>query len=435
MDVIEWDNYLMTDGEVVVAHDGTTNRTVRDDQGNPVSATWESLKTSDLTNLDASYRDPAFATYYDSDFIDDLPPTLRQVFGQFQGTTLFFPEAKGSSPAKHRQVGQKIADVAAAYGVAEATCIYSATDMHTINAKGCKLVRWDIGQNGNKPPTLAWLDETRALGYFGILIDWRYLPQSTQDACAARGLRTFAFTYVRPDQLTVMPDVAIAFDPFVVRGDSLTLRRDTFQRTYPGPGYVRPSTGSAPISYPVIRELTLTDGTRRKALGWPRKHTSATGISRIGITGLRPSAVSYTIDFDLIFTELGSDLSRSAMFYFELDTAGPLEEGGASSDSSTGYAFMVRSNGTINLYRYAGTPPAATQLGTISGIALLGPPALNTVIPCRISVTASGVTGIVGYGTASPTQVYAADTTYRGRRYMQFERRGHGVMLANLRVS
>jgi hypothetical protein len=134
----------------------------------------------------------------------------------------------------------------------------------------------------------------------------------------------------------------------------------------------------------------------------------------------------------MIWTELTASVSELSSIYIEMDTAATLVIGQAGSVAKNGYLIGFRANGTMNMYDISGATPTGPQIATNTG--LPNPPVVNTVYPCRIVVDATNVTVTFDVGGLDVVMT-AANTSHRGGKYMQLERRGHGFMIANLRRS
>lgn len=108
-DAVECDVHLSADGEVVVIHDPTVDRTT-DGHGEVAAMTLEELR-----RLDAGVRKhPRFA--------GQRIPTLSEVLEMVRGRAQIFIELKGTSP----ELPRRLVEVVRAGGMAEAAWLFTA---------------------------------------------------------------------------------------------------------------------------------------------------------------------------------------------------------------------------------------------------------------------------------------------------------------------
>jgi hypothetical protein len=313
--------------------------------------------------------------------------------------------------------------------------IYSSHDLldGVFDPKGCAV---SLLNGPGTPYSAAALDAFAAAGYWGSLEPYVNIDPAYMTLFHDRGMRVFGWTYYRPSDIGTLPDVLICSDISICKGERLKTDRDYMLRETVGTGYVREgfgggSPGTVPIAYPVLR----TVGGKR-FIGWDKKHeASPSGRCRFGIANLDPDPDGngfYTLDFNIIWTELGSDTSQLSCIYIEMDQPSTLQEGAGSSIVKEAYLIGFRANGQMNTYKMAGAAPAGTPLVNIGG--LPSPPVLNQIYPCRIVVDATNVTTTFDVGGLNISMV-AADVTLRGNKNMQLEQRGHGFMVGDLRRS
>jgi hypothetical protein len=433
---IELDVWTLSDGELVVSHDATTNRTVRDLSGNAIALDYRNLNRLDLHGLDASFRNPNTGSFNGGDFQFNRPPLLREVFVAFRGRALFIVDGKGETTQESRDNMQAICDLAEAMQVQPSVLVYGSAGgsiENGLNPKGCKIANRGLGTESQ-----AVLDEYKAAGYYAVLTQKANIDATHRARCTQAGLKLIGSTYIFPDEVAHDPDILFCGDAYTIQENFLAAGRDYLMRDYPGPGYVRggssgETVGTAPIMYPVIRTI---DGAR--AIGWHAAHpTDNTGRSRMGVAVIDPDPNNdgaYTLDFDFIWTAIDSDASQVCHITFEMDRPGLMIQNASSSPVKRGYYFGVRANGGAVLVRISGASATATTLVTVSS-GLPNPPTVNTRYPCRIVVSGSAVTCTFDPGGAYETILTSADTTHRGGKYMMLERRGHGFMIANLRAS
>jgi len=234
-----------------------------------------------------------------------------------------------------------------------------------------------------------------------------------------------------------VPDMIMSVDPFITQGMKLKSGQDYFQREYIGPGYMRVGFGTTPpgvtpISYPKIIEI---DGYR--GVGWDSVHpsTPTSGRTSFGLFAVDPDPDNdgeYTLDFDWVLTEAGSTASEFNMLYFEMAHPLLMVESSAASDQKECYVLGIRNSGAMTLYKTSKPSGAPTQLATDTTLPIGLTP--NTRYPCRIAVTSADITITFDVGGTEKT-IVSTDTSYRGNKHMQIQRRGHGFALLNLRAS
>ena len=429
---VEMDCYLMADGSIVVMHDSTTARTCRLPDAASITLNVESLSAQDTYGLDASYKVASSEFgFAGSDFENNPPPLLQDVLATLKGKALLMIEAKGTTLPKAASCAQAVVDQIDKLKMQASIVIQSAQNLATagVNLRGCK---WGYITTATQQ-TAAELDVLQDGGCYMIIMDKSGVDSTYRALVNSKSMKLAAYTYSRPDQIGTMPDVVLAVDTTIVSNKRLAGSRDYLMRKFPGPGYTRDGFGGSPgnsRAMPVIRTVA-----GRKAIGWPEVATPAGAISRTVICCLDPDPnndTQYTLDFDVIWTAFDAGMTNFCFVSVELDKAGTLAENAASSDSKKGYSIGFRANGAGGIYRLAGTTPVATAIAT--GTGLPNPPVLNQAYPCRITVNATSITAIFDVGGLNVTMT-ANDTTHRGGKYLQLERRGHGFMVANLRAS
>lgn len=429
---IEMDCYLMADGSIVVIHDSTTARTCRLPDTTSINLNVESLSAQDTYGLDASYKVASTEFgFAGSDFENNPPPLLNEVLATLKGKALLMVEAKGTTLEKAALCAQAVADQVDKLKMQASVVIQSAQDLMAagVNLRGCK---WGYITTATQQ-TGAQLDALIASGCYMIIMDKAGLDATYKSIVNFKGMKVAAYTYSRPDQIGTMPDIVLAVDTTIVASKRLAGSRDYLMRKYPGPGYTRDGFGGSPGNsrvVPVIRTISS-----RKAIGWPEVATPAGAISRTVICCLDPDPNNdgqYVLDFDVMWTAFDAAMTSFCFVSVELEKAGTLAENAASSDSKKGYSVGFRANGAGGIYRLAGATPVATAIATTTS--LPNPPVINQPYPCRITVTSTSVSAIFDVGGLNVT-MSANDTTHRGGKYIQLERRGHGFMIANLRAS
>lgn len=439
---LELDVHTLADGALVVHHDTTTDRTCRDLSGAAVSLTLANLKYSDVLGLDASYKTNTGLGFYGSDFNYNRPPLLQEIFAELKGKCNFIIEAKGPNSTARKSTAQSIATMASRYGISGDLLIYGASGDNfltgsAIDPRGCKMMFMQNGANLDSAAVAARAAE----GYFAIGVEKSTIDATYKALINSAGMKLAGYTYYRADELSsVVPDVVIASDIFTAQ-DKRLASYDRMQRTYPGYGYLREgpwsgaNPGDAPISAPVLRTYNA-----KRFVGWDTKHSSlSSGRNRFVITNVDVDPNNdgaYQLDWDMVWTELGSDTNQLSMLFFEMQTSGSVQEGASSSAGKSAYYVGVRANGGAVLGLMSGSTPAGSSLATAAAgtAGWPNPPVIGQVYPCRLVVNGSGITFTWDVGGATKT-LTTADTTLRGGKFLQVERRGHGYMIGSLRAS
>lgn len=429
---VEMDCYLMADGSVAVMHDSNTARTCRLPNGTSISMEIETLTAQDLYGLDASYKTPeGTAGFFGSDFENNPPPLLQDVLATLKGKAIMLVEAKGTTDAKRISCAQAIADLVDKLKLQSSVVIQSGLVLPSVgvNLRGCK---WGIIKTAAQM-TDSELASLAADGCYTIIMDKTGIDAAYKSRVNAAGMKLCGYTYARPDQVSTVPDVVLCVDTTIVSGKRLAGPRDYLMRKYAGPGYTREGFGGSPgnsVALPVIRTIA-----NRRAIGWPAAASPAGAISRTVICCIDPDPNNdgqYTLDFDVIWTVFDASMTSFCLVSVELDKAGTLAENAATSITKRGYSIGFRASGAAAIYRYAGDTPVATNIASATG--LPNPPVLNQPYPCRIVVSSTGITATFDVGGLNIV-MSSTDTTHRGGKYIQLERRGHGFMIANLRAS
>ena len=350
--IIEMDVYLTDSGDLICIHDATTSRTVRDVAGDAISIDSESLTSQDLYGLDASFRSNTSTGFFGSDFEFNSPPLLSEVLLEMRGKVAFLIEAKGTNATRIRDCAQAIADLTDRLNLQASVLICSAQPLidGVFDSKGCK-----VGfVNAGAKQTTVELEALAASGYYMTIEPKELMDSAYKADISSAGLVSSAYTYAFPEQFDAIPDVPICVDIFVCQEKRLATSQDHLQRPYPGPGYIREGFGGAgpgnpPIFYPVIR--TIED---RRFIGWTEAHPLPSGANRFVIAHLDPDPDndgSYTLDFDLIWTELSTATNELARIHIELDKAGTFQEGGITSVVKNCYLIGFRANGGASMFR------------------------------------------------------------------------------------
>lgn len=135
---------------------------------------------------------------------------------------------------------------------------------------------------------------------------------------------------------------------------------------------------------------------------------------------------TYTIDFKLAFTAY-SDTTRWASVFISPDDQQFVD---GAADGNNGYHFLVRKNGTLDVYR-KDKNVASVNIGTITGTAFTD----SVDTPCRITVTPTTIKIAVLNGSGVDQQNITVSTTaYRGG-YVHLGRSGAACLFSDVIVT
>lgn len=423
---VEMDAWLLADGALGIMHDSTTDRTCFDASNVAQSATFSALTSTTIANYDASGA-------HSGDFDNNPPPLLANVFAALDGKALMMVEAKGANTAGRDACAQAIADLAASMGVTDQVMVCSQTGT-AINRKGCSFGYL----NFSSALSAAQLDAIIAAGHDTLLENYSNITATYRTLVASKGLKLSGYTYGLPSHVSVMPDMLICDDPFVVAGTRTITTVDTLDRQYPGFGYSHmplESYGGSPTApniRPRIRRVA-----NRNMIGWPSVHPTSSGTgdqrTQMGICNLDITGSEYTLDFEVVLPTISNAAGYTA-FFFELPDPLPANDFGTADYNRSGYMLGWRANNAADSFRLWSMNDTASVAVTQIAVGQIPTIVAGTVYRVRIKVAPAQIVCTWDVD-GSPVTITATNSAYRGRKDVALQRRGNAVMITAPRVA
>lgn len=398
LDVIEQDVQLLSDGALAVMHDPTVDRTTTS-TGNVSSfntASWLAL------DIDAG-------TWFGGGFANDLvPPLMPGVIAAHRGDAVLCPEAKASD------VGSPLVSALRAGGVSPERAIVQAFNASWLGdaiAHGYRAML--LSADGSEDKATVWAAGVRIVCVSAAVSD------ATFSAWVAYGFRVLAYTvdrrYMRDRLLGLGVTGFFSNDVHYARASAPSRTTDNFATGTWERGMLAASSG-----------YSEPDRGRFSGSGYWGWSTS-TGFAYVLQGYLCPVASPSAFTFDLKVTfdsAAGGDATRwAAVFVGTTD----YRFDSAADGVSNGYNFLVRKNGSIQVYRYdAGVVTGALATTATAAIADGAEVSYRvTVTPTQVSI--ARLSGTTGTATAS-------DATYRGG-YIHLGKSGLACRFRDLAVS
>jgi glycerophosphoryl diester phosphodiesterase len=263
--------------------------------------------------------------------------------------------------------------------------------------------------------------------YLGV--DASQASNATIQAAATAGLRVMVYTVNRRTTYAALPTdgsvwAVISDDPWYVRGTSALRASDLF--------------GAGTHYHGMAAIPDLADYRGFFTLGspnWWGLDASGTVIPEIntnsGFGGvlhgyLGPLASAFTLDFDYVIDV--ADYATASLHV----TLGigdlPFDDQAGGAANPNGYNILVRSNGTIDVYRVTGGTP--TNIGTVATAAITA----GTTQHLRVQVTATQII-VTRTNITAPNSVTVTNNTYRGGMYPSLGVRDTKTRWANIAVT
>ncbi|WP_162603042.1 glycerophosphodiester phosphodiesterase family protein [Streptomyces sp. CS081A] len=263
-------------------------------------------------------------------------------------------------------------------------------------------------------------------GYLGV--DYSQTTNATIQAAHAAGLKVMVFTVNRRADFAALPTdgsvwAVISDDPWYVKGTSALRSTDlfaagTFYHGMPGLADTGDYRGFFQLGSPNWWGLDAVTA------GPP--DTSNGGFAGVGHHYLGPLPNTFTLDFDYVLDAVDY-ASASLQVMLGVGDRQYDDQGGGAANPN-GYNILVRSNGTIDVYRITnGTP---TSIGTVATAAI----GLGTTQHLRVQVTATQII-VTRTNIAAPNSVTITNSTYRGGMYPNFGVRDTKARWANVAVT
>lgn len=268
---------------------------------------------------------------------------------------------------------------------------------------------------------------TAGTGYLGV--DHAQTSNPTIQAAAAAGLRVLVYTVNSRTAYAALPTDGsvwgvVSDDPWYVRGSSALRTTDqfaagTFLHGMAAPADLKDYRGFFTIGSPSWWGLDGAGTTQADI-----EANVGFGSVRHGYLGPLPS--NFTLDFDFVIDT--SDFSVSSVQLMLSVGDKPYDDAGGSATNPDGYNILVRSSGTINVYKVAGG--GATQIGTVATAAI----STGTTQHLRVQLTATQII-VTRTNIAAPNSVTINDATYRGGMYPHLGVRDIKARWANVAIT
>lgn len=198
-DMLEIDVHLSKDGEIVVIHDPTLERTTNG-QGNVCDYTVDELR-----QLDAG-------SCYSEKFAGQQIPTLKEVLDLCRGRAGILLEIKGSTKGAYPGLEQQLADqlVAANMHTPEANVIIQCFDPEVIQRFHQIMPDMQVGMLINlekdlTPERIQWFSTFS--NYFNVMIG--RLTKEVVDTAHACGMKVFPWTVRNRDEVQPLLDLGV----------------------------------------------------------------------------------------------------------------------------------------------------------------------------------------------------------------------------------
>jgi glycerophosphoryl diester phosphodiesterase len=263
---------------------------------------------------------------------------------------------------------------------------------------------------------------TRYLG-----VDHSQTTAATINAAAAAGLRVLVYTVNRRSAFAALPTTGsvwgvISDDPWYVRGAQSMRTSDLF------------AAGTFFHGMPGITDAgDYRGGFQTGTPSYFQLDTSGTALASNGgyvstLQGyLGPLANTFTIDFDYIL-DVADYATASLQLTLTVGDGQYDDDTAGTTARPNGYNVLVRSNGTIDVYKIASA--AATNIGTVATAAV----AAGSTQHLRVQVTATQII-VTRTNIAAPNSVTITDNTYRGGMYPHLGVRDTKARWANIAVT
>lgn len=418
---LEVDIQFTSDGVPIAMHDFQNIARTTPFTGGPLNYSWPELKAMEAGSF--------FHSYWGKETI----PSLYELFERFGPSVTYLLEIKDGLTAggSHVTAANRLADIAADYGLEDHVIIGSFSDLRTSNAwtdhgvplliftdspasdgsiggvspatfvaAGVRYCAFNYAISGLASPAQAWVDAGgKSLAW---TVNNRFNRDVALSAAAITGLLTDDPLYVDPvADYTIPVGTNIPFNTPVVPTGVLHYFLSGTATTEGGPGgQFRVAVNDARIGWPFVDSVNDNHCLVLGSLGW-----GGSGIGKL--TG------------DMTYESASPDLTRFGGLCIFTDDRGQVDGG---TPSSTGYKALLRENGDLELYRIAGA--AAVNIGTAAAPNL----SASSTYPMTLEVTATHV-----IATGNGVSLNIADATYRNLNYPGIIRSRAAVTFDNLR--
>ncbi|WP_432137663.1 glycerophosphodiester phosphodiesterase [Streptomyces sp. bgisy154] len=392
-DAIELDVYLVADGGLFVMHDSTVDRTSN------ISGT-----TSALTTAAALRGRIDAGTWFANSWPSDLRiPLFADVLADIGNHIPMIVHCNntGSGAAAVAEIQRQELDAA--------VLIMAWTEAELTAARDAGIPTCLLDSDGVlSGQTYAGLI---AAGTQYLGVDYSQASNATIQAAATAGLRVLVYTVNRRTHYAALPTDGsvwgvVSDDPWYVRSNSQMRTTDLYAAGtfYHGmPGIVDNA------DYRGFFQAGTPNWWGLDASGSNLSGNSGYGSVLQGYLGPLPS--TFTLDFDYVIDTIDY-ASASLQVMLGVGDIQYDDQGGGAANPN-GYNILVRTNGTIDVYRVTGGTP--TNVGTVSTASITAGSSQHL----RIQVTATQII-VTRTNISAPNSVTATDSTYRGGLYPHF---------------
>lgn len=242
---------------------------------------------------------------------------------------------------------------------------------------------------------------TRYLG-----VDHSQATTATINAAAAAGLRVIVYTVNRRADYTKLPTASVwavvSDDPWYVKGTGRMRTSDQFASqsfSHGMPGIVDAGDYRGFYQTPAWWGLDASG----------EAHAANGGYVSVLHGYLGPLGNTFTMDFDFVIDTIDYATASLQVAFTVGDVAYDDDVVGTAAKNN-GYNILIRTNGTIDVYRVAsGT---STSIGTVSTAAITAGSAQHL----RVQMTSTQLI-VTRTNIATPNAVTCTDSTYRGGLY------------------
>jgi glycerophosphoryl diester phosphodiesterase len=395
IDAIEIDVYRVADGSLFVMHDATVDR------------------TSNLTGNTAALTTPAAlrgridaGTWFANTWPNDLRiPLFADVLAEIGNTIPIIVHANnfGSGALAVAEIQRQELDAN--------VLIMAWTEAELAAARAARIPSLLLDEDGVLPSqTYAQLIAS-GTQYLGV--DYSKTSNATIQAAAAAGMRVLAYTVNRRGDFAKLPKDGsvwgvISDDPWYVRGTGPMRTSDLFAAQTWYHGMVG------------ITDAADYRGFFQQASGvsWFGLDTSGTALASNGgyastVQGyLGPLPNTFTLDFDYVI-DVADYATASLQVAFTVSDGQYDDEVTGTVARQNGYNILIRSNGTIDVYRIVDNTP--TSIGSLATAAITA----GTTQHLRVQMTGTQII-ITRTNIAAPNALTVNDTTYRNALYPHF---------------
>lgn len=413
-DALEFDVYRVVDGGLMVMHDGTVDRT---SNLSGIQSTTLTLPAALRGRIDAGTW---FANTWPSDLRIPLAADVFADVGQ-RIPIICHCNNTGSGDVAVAEIQRQELDMA--------VLIMAWTEAELTAARAAGMVNCLLCATGD-PPAGQTLAGLLAAGTTYIGVDYTQTTNAKIQAAAAAGLKVLVYTVNNRTSYAALPTDGsvwgvISDDPWYVKGGAALRSSDlfsagTFYHGMAAPPDLHDYRGFFTLGSPNWWGLDASGTTQADING-----NSGYGSVRHGYLGPLPS--TFTLDCDVVLDAVDY-ATASAQLTLTVGDVPYDDFPTGSSTASSGYNILLRSNGTIDVYRVdAGT---VTNVGTLATAAVTA----GTTQHLKVQVTATQLI-ITRTNIAAPNSLTVTNSTYRGGMYPQLGVKDVKARWANIAIS